>query len=145
MTIPYTPGVVVHEIPAQNRPIEGVATSVVGFVGRAPGGPVNTAVQVTNWTQFARVFSDPADLARPHAEKRGPYIPADPEDPQDRGAYLAHAVYGFFQNGGGVCWVVRVADELDSVDILEYGLLPRGTADDAAATTPDVLDRKSVV
>jgi uncharacterized protein len=24
------------------------------------------------------------------------------------GAYLAHAVYGFFQNGGGLCWVVRV-------------------------------------
>ena len=24
------------------------------------------------------------------------------------GAYLAHSVYGFFQNGGGLCWVVRV-------------------------------------
>jgi hypothetical protein len=24
------------------------------------------------------------------------------------GAYLAHAVYGFFQNGGSLCWVVRV-------------------------------------
>ena len=24
------------------------------------------------------------------------------------GAYLAHSVYGFFQNGGGVCWIVRV-------------------------------------
>jgi hypothetical protein len=24
------------------------------------------------------------------------------------GAYLAHSVYGYFQNGGGVCWIVRV-------------------------------------
>jgi hypothetical protein len=24
------------------------------------------------------------------------------------GAYLAHSVYGFFQNGGALCWIVRV-------------------------------------
>ena len=24
------------------------------------------------------------------------------------GAYLAHSVYGFFQNGGSLCWIVRV-------------------------------------
>ena len=24
------------------------------------------------------------------------------------GAYLAHSVYGFFENGGALCWVVRV-------------------------------------
>jgi hypothetical protein len=24
------------------------------------------------------------------------------------GSYLAHSVYGYFQNGGGVCWIVRV-------------------------------------
>ena len=29
------------------------------------------------------------------------------------GAYLAHAVYGFFQNGGGLCWVVRVGADAD--------------------------------
>ncbi len=27
------------------------------------------------------------------------------------GAYLAHSVYGFFQNGGSLCWVVRVGDD----------------------------------
>ena len=27
------------------------------------------------------------------------------------GAYLAHSVYGFFQNGGGLCWVVRVGSD----------------------------------
>ena len=27
------------------------------------------------------------------------------------GAYLAHSVYGFFQNGGGLCWIVRVGGD----------------------------------
>src|SRR5919205_3039153 len=88
-----TPGVYVEEVPAQSKPIEGVATSVAAFVGLAPGGPVNTPVQIANWTQFARTFSDPA---RP---EEGPFM---------EGAYLAHSVYGFFQNGGGLCWIVRV-------------------------------------
>jgi hypothetical protein len=88
-----TPGVYVEEIPAQSKPIEGVGTSIAAFVGLAPGGPVNTPMRISNWTQFARTFSDPA-----HPEN-GPFM---------EGAYLAHAVYGFFQNGGGLCWVVRV-------------------------------------
>ena len=27
------------------------------------------------------------------------------------GAYLAHAVYGFFQNGGNLAWIIRVGNE----------------------------------
>jgi phage tail sheath protein FI len=88
-----TPGVYVEEIPAQSKPIEGVGTSVAAFVGLAPGGPSNTPMRVSNWTQFSRIFGDPGN---PDA---GPFM---------EGAYLAHAVYGFFQNGGGLCWVVRV-------------------------------------
>lgn len=91
-----TPGVYVEEVPAQSKPIEGVGTSIAAFVGLAPGGPVNTPMRVSNWTQFARIFGDPAN---PEA---GPFM---------SGAYLAHAVYGFFQNGGGVCWVVRVGGD----------------------------------
>ncbi|HEX2086785.1 MAG TPA: phage tail sheath subtilisin-like domain-containing protein [Solirubrobacteraceae bacterium] len=117
MTIPYTPGVVVHEIPSQNKPIEGVATSVVGFVGRAPGGPVNVPMEISSWTQFARIFGDPADAIRTPPERpKGPFM---------EGAYLAHAVYGFFLNGNGVCWVVRVADERAS-DVAQVGLLNAG-------------------
>lgn len=88
-----TPGVYVEEIPAQSKPIEGVGTSIAAFVGLAPGGPANTPMRIANWTQFARTFGDPNN---PDA---GPFM---------SGAYLAHAVYGFFQNGGGLCWVVRV-------------------------------------
>jgi phage tail sheath protein FI len=89
-----TPGVYVEEVPAQSKPIEGVGTSIAAFVGLAPGGPVNRPMQVSNWTQFARLYSDQTE------PDNGPFM---------AGAYLAHAVYGYFQNGGGLCWIVRVA------------------------------------
>ncbi|HEY3766722.1 MAG TPA: phage tail sheath subtilisin-like domain-containing protein [Gaiellales bacterium] len=88
-----TPGVYVEEIPAQSKPIEGVGTSVAAFVGLAPGGPVNKPMRISNWTQFAKLYGDPNE------PENGPFM---------SGAYLAHSVYGFFQNGGGVCWIVRV-------------------------------------
>jgi len=91
-----TPGVYVEEIPAQSKPIEGVGTSICAFVGLAPGGPVNKPMRLSNWTQFAKLYSDPAN------PDNGPFMP---------GAYLAHSVYGFFQNGGGVCWIVRVGSD----------------------------------
>ncbi len=88
-----TPGVYVEEIPAAQKPLEGVSTSVAAFVGLAPGGPVNTPMRIANWSQFARMFGDPNN---PDA---GPFM---------KDAYLAHSVYGFFQNGGTLCWVIRV-------------------------------------
>jgi uncharacterized protein len=88
-----TPGVYVEEVPSTSKPIEGVGTSIAAFVGLAPGGPVNTPIRISNWTQFAKIFGDPAE------PDNGPFM---------EGAYLAHSVYGFFQNGGSVCWVVRV-------------------------------------
>ena len=92
-----TPGVYVEELPSASKPIEGVGTSIAAFVGLAPGGPVNTPMRLSNWTQFSKIFGDPAN------PDNGPFM---------EGAYLAHSVYGFFLNGGSTCWVVRVgADE----------------------------------
>lgn len=91
-----TPGVYVEEVPSSNKPIEGVGTSVAAFVGLAPGGPINTPMRITNWTQFSKLYSDPAN------PDNGPFM---------EGAYLAHSVYGFFNNGGTLCWVVRVGSD----------------------------------
>jgi phage tail sheath protein FI len=91
-----TPGVYVEEIPAQSKPIEGVSTSVAAFVGLAPGGPINTPMRISNWTQFARIYGDPSE------PDNGPFM---------EGGYLAHAVYGFFANGGSLAWIVRVGKE----------------------------------
>jgi phage tail sheath protein FI len=80
-----SPGVYVEEVASGSRPIEGVGTSVAAFVGLAPSGPLNEPTLVTNWTQYVAAFGEFTD-----------------------GYYLAHSVYGFFQNGGSAAYVVRV-------------------------------------
>src|SRR5690242_19389788 len=80
-----SPGVYMEEVSSGSRPIEAVGTAVAAFVGFAERGPLNEPVLVTNWTQFKQNFGDFVE-----------------------GYYLAHAVYGYFQNGGGVAYVVRV-------------------------------------
>src|SRR6266702_2759324 len=80
-----SPGVYVEEAEAGSRPIEGVGTAVAAFVGLAARGPFNQPTLVANWSQFTEAFGD--------------FV---------AGAYLAHAVYGYFLNGGGSCYVVRI-------------------------------------
>jgi hypothetical protein len=71
-----------------------VGTSTVGFLGESKVGPVNEPVFVTNWSQFVKTFGD--------------FQNSD---------YLAHAVYGFFNNGGGRCFVLNVSgDESAAAD-----------------------------
>ncbi|WP_217552815.1 phage tail sheath subtilisin-like domain-containing protein [Streptomyces sp. GbtcB6] len=82
-----SPGVYVEEAPGGPRPIEAVGTSVAAFVGFAEKGPLHTASLVTNWSQYTETFGDFVE-----------------------GSYLAHAVYGYFANGGGIAYVVRVGD-----------------------------------
>src|SRR4051794_32098676 len=94
-----TPGVYVEEVPSANKPIEGVGTAVAAFVGLAPGGPINTPMRISNWTQFAKLYGDAAN------PDNGPFM---------EGSYLAHSVYGFFQNGGSLCWIIRVGNEGDA-------------------------------
>lgn len=80
-----SPGVYVEELEAAARPIEGVGTAVAAFVGLTADGPLNEPVLVTNWTQYTNTFGEPA-----------------------AGTYLGQAVYGYFLNGGGQAYVVRV-------------------------------------
>lgn len=95
MAGPYlTPGVYVEEIDSGPKPIQGVATAVaalIGFTQRAgpekePDKLLNKAELVTNWNQYVERF--------------GGFIPD---------AYLPHAVFGFFNNGGQRCYVISVA------------------------------------
>jgi uncharacterized protein len=80
-----SPGVYIEEVEAGVRPIEGVGTAVAAFVGIASDGPFHTPVLVTNWSQFVATFGDPVEAC-----------------------YLAHAVYGYFLNGGGRAYIVRI-------------------------------------
>jgi phage tail sheath protein FI len=83
-----SPGIYIEETEAGARPIQGVGTAVAAFVGLAKAGPSNTPTLVSNWTTFTKMFGD-------FVEK----------------SYLAHAVYGYFMNGGGNCYVVRIGDD----------------------------------
>ncbi|MFE1766719.1 phage tail sheath family protein [Streptomyces angustmyceticus] len=88
-----SPGVYVEEVASGSRPIEGVGTSVAAFVGLAPTGPLNDPTLVTNWSQYVAAFGEFTD-----------------------GYYLAHSVYGFFNNGGTAAYVVRVGGAPDGAE-----------------------------
>jgi phage tail sheath protein FI len=86
-----TPGVYVEEISAGPKPIQAVGTSTAAFVGVAPNAAarLNEAVAVNNWGQFVKEFVPEGSASTP----------------------LSHAVFGFFQNGGGRCYVVNVGKD----------------------------------
>jgi phage tail sheath protein FI len=94
-----SPGVYVEEIDRGPKPIEGVGTAMAVFVGFTEKASVAEVVDgetvtrdlfnrpqlVTNWTQYVERF--------------GGFV---------EGAYLPHAVYGYFSNGGSRCYVLSV-------------------------------------
>jgi len=80
-----SPGVYVEEVDRGSKPIEAVGTNTVGFLGQSMMGPMNQAVLVTNWTQFVKTFGD-----------------------FTQSTFMAHAIYGFFNNGGSRCYIVNV-------------------------------------
>jgi len=86
-----SPGIYVEEVPSGARPIGAVGTSTAGLVGIAPdpSARAGEAVAVNNWSEFLRVFA-----SGERAESTA----------------LSRAVYGFFDNGGGRCYVVNVAE-----------------------------------
>ena len=89
-----SPGVYIEERDTGTRPIEGVGTAMAAFVGFAPAGPANRPTLITSWSQYVDTFGLEEDGGR--------------KNPHMTGAYLSHAVYGYFLNGGGRCYVDRV-------------------------------------
>jgi hypothetical protein len=81
------PGVYIEEF-APGAPIQGVGTSTAAFIGPTASGDLDEPTKVTSWDQFQSTFG---------------------EQPLP-GFFLWHAVRGFFQNGGQVCYVVRASN-----------------------------------
>jgi phage tail sheath protein FI len=91
-----SPGIYVEEVDRGSKPIETVGTNTVAFLGEVDVGPVNEPVLCTNWSQYTKHFGDFSNSE-----------------------YMAHAVYGFFNNGGGRCFITNVGtwkDDEDNVD-----------------------------
>lgn len=80
------PGVAYQRADAtRNAPVV-LRTDIAAMIGLAERGPLDQPLPLESWAQFVAHFGAP--------------LP---------GAHLAHAVHGFFANGGRRVWVVRVA------------------------------------
>ena len=90
-----TPGIYVEEVPTGANPIEAVGTSTAAFIGVAPNADahVHEALGINNWSQFIKEYSKEGAASTP----------------------LSQAVYGFFQNGGGRCYIVNVGTKKELV------------------------------
>jgi len=89
-------------LPLAERRIDPQECSIAGFVGLTPAGPSGHPVRIDSFEAFAAQFGDPE---QPQA---GPFM---------RGAKLAHAVRGFFRNGGRACWIARVPGTPGACDV----------------------------
>jgi phage tail sheath protein FI len=70
---------------AVNPDLTAADTRVAGFVGLTQKGPLNQPVRIASWDEFVETFGTTNDH------------------------YLTSSVEAFYRNGGGACWVVRVA------------------------------------
>ncbi len=90
-----SPGVYVEEFGNYYMRIEGVNTSITGFIGLAERGPVGgLPVPVSNLREFRTIF--------------GYYLPGNQFGPY---CYLAYAIEHYFLNGGSSCYISRVVPE----------------------------------
>lgn len=86
-----TPGVYIEDI---NQVVDmPVGTEpVAAFIGVAATGKVGEPVLIDSWNAFLSEYAVGQDTA---------FL---------TNSYLAYAVYGFFQNGGKKCYIIRVTD-----------------------------------
>ena len=92
------PGVFVEEVSFRSKSIEGVGTSVAGFVGPTRFGPLRGVPEVvTSYGEFEKIFGDPWPLKL----KQG-------DDEKTVPNYSALAVRAFFENGGKQLYFTRI-------------------------------------
>lgn len=90
------PGVYVEETPSSAKPIEAVGTSTAVFIGYTEKGEMDTPTLISDWSQYQTKFGG---ILKDETTVTGAAAPLG--DP------MGHAVYAFFQNGGGKAYIVR--------------------------------------
>lgn len=121
------PDVYVEETSTGEKPIQAVSTSTGAMVGVTARGEVGVPTLVTSWTDFVNKFALGLDT---------PFL---------KNSDLPNAVYGFFQNGGARCYVVRVASPsatLATCEIADEGLVLE--AKEVGSWANDILKVKVV-
>lgn len=109
MVTPTYPGVYVEEVSSGVRPISLASTSTTAFIGQAEKGGLTGAERIFNFTEFQN--------------KYGGFLTS---------SYLAHAVYQYFNNGGSIAYIVRVAG--DNTATASLVLADRATASQETMT-----------
>src|SRR3954454_10749655 len=147
------PGVYVEEVPSAIKPIAGAGTSTAGFIGvtadiktawdplKRAGMPSRPTGEV--YLQAAALPPQPLNSWTEFTQKFG--------DIQASNQYLAHAVYGFFNNGGTRCWVCRMAGVDDAAKALaqfeaidEIAVVAAPLPPDTAAAALNVVQKALV-
>lgn len=152
------PGVYVEEVPAA-APIVGVGTSTPVFIGMWPNpdtvspslAKAGDIVACTNITEFKAAFGDFTAAPAAAAAASGSATASASSAAKAASAAatvnaglntLGHAVRGFFENGGTMCYVVRVTADseidgtlakLEAYDDIAMVAAPGLTADPAKA------------
>ncbi len=124
-----SPGVYVIEEEGGAKPIAGVGTSTAGFIGQVaddvemPPRPGKFQLD-QNDQPILDSQGEPIPVPYEVADKGDPQLITNWEhfkntfgDFQQGNKTLAHAVYGFFNNGGTRCWITRVADASDQTEV----------------------------
>jgi hypothetical protein len=145
-----SPGVYVEEVAGGVQPIAGVGTSTAAFVGIAPNTVTvperneaydptqpdsNTNQPFRNTTVTLAAAAGDVVLCTNFGE----FVRSFGGFSTDAGQrHLAHAVYGFFNNGGTRCFVVR---EPDATGIINNALTKLEAVDEVAiVAAPGIVD-----
>lgn len=145
-----SPGVYVEEVASASQPIAGVGTSTAGFIGVIPDSiniptanpDFDSAKAVADTNQpaklnaFQPVAAGEVKLCTNFTEFKKFFADFSADAGQN---VLAHAVYGFFNNGGSRCFVVR---EKKAGDIANSALAKFEAIDEIAiVAAPGLVDK----
>lgn len=125
-----SPGVYVEEVPSGTSPIVGVGTSTAGFIGLIPQSTspqtksLKSATTETSSSSQAASSVTPGDAATGEIKFCTNFTEfkkffGDFSTSNAAQNTFAHAVYGFFRNGGTRCYVVKVTSESELNSALE--------------------------
>lgn len=101
------PGVYVEEIPSSQKSLSAAATAIAAFVGFTAKAPADDPTDpeglqprlVTSWTQFENLYGGFA-----------------------KGCILPLSVFGYFQNGGNIAYIVRVPNTVPAGEPAQLSL-----------------------
>lgn len=107
------PGVFIEEVGFKAQAQQGVSMAVTGFMGLAKRGKPGEPTLVTSWPDYRRKFAHGLESAFQ-------------ED-----AYLPYSLFGYFDNGGSLAYVIRITDGDEETSTI--------TLDDGETEATDVV------